>query len=442
MEMKKEDLKQKIMVAIDEKAQEIIDIGQDIFANPELGYKEFRTSEIVAKSLDKLGLNVTRGLGITGVAARLDGSAPGPNICVMGELDAVVCPGHPHADKTSGAAHACGHNGQVASMLGVAMGLVLSDAAKHLSGKITFLGVPAEEYVELEYRQKLRDEGKIQFFGGKQELLAQGFFDDVDMAIMIHMSSMGDGSKVSLGGTSNGFIGKLVKYKGVEAHAGGSPEVGVNALNAALLGLMAIHAQRETFRDTDHIRVHPIITKGGDLVNVIPADVRIETYVRGKTMEAIKDAGVKVNRAIRAGALAIGAEVDIQELPGYLPRMNCVELTDVCRENASSLVGDTFIKEGKHGAGSSDIGDLMHIMPAIHPSCAGADGAAHTERFSIKDPVDAYILPAKLMAATVVDLLWDGAGRAKSILDSFTPTYSKEEYFANWNEVLNSPEER
>lgn len=438
MEMEKEELRRKIIEAIDDRAEEIIGIGQDIFAHPELGYKEFRTSDIVANALQKLGLSVTRGLGITGVAARLKGKAGRPNVCVMGELDAVVCPGHPHADKISGAAHACGHNGQVASMIGAAMGLVLGGAAEFLSGQVTFLGVPAEEFVELEYRQKLREEGKIEFFGGKQELLAKGFFDDVDMAMMIHMGSLGEHNKVNLGGTSNGFIGKLVKYKGLEAHAGGAPDLGVNALNAALLGLMAIHAQRETFKDDDHIRVHPIITKGGDLVNVVPADVRMETYVRGKSMEAIKGASVKVNRALRAGAMAIGAEVTIEELPGYLPRLNCAEFTEVFGANASALVGDGFIQQGRHGSGSSDIGDLMHIMPAIHPTCGGAEGAAHSERFSIKDPVDAYILPAKLMALTVVDLLWDNAETAKGILGSFSPAFTKDGYFANWNEVLAS----
>jgi metal-dependent amidase/aminoacylase/carboxypeptidase family protein len=164
----------------------------------------------------------------------------------------------------------------------------------------------------------------------------------------------------------------------------------------------------------------------------------METYVRGKTMEAIKSASVKVNRALRAGAMAIGAEVSIEKLPGYLPRLNCAEFTEVFGANASALVGDAAIQQGKHGSGSSDIGDLMHIMPAIHPTCGGAEGGAHSERFSIKDPVDAYILPAKLMALTVVDLLWDNAEKAKSIIGSFKPVFTKEEYFANWNEVLAS----
>ena len=117
----------------------------------------------------------------------LSSGKDGPNLCIMGELDAVVCPGHPYADPLTGAAHACGHNGQVASMIGSAIGLVDSGAMKYLSGKVTFLGVPAEEYVEVEYRQKLRKEGKIQFLGGKQELLAQGFFDNVDTVSYTHL---------------------------------------------------------------------------------------------------------------------------------------------------------------------------------------------------------------------------------------------------------------
>ncbi len=434
--MTKEDLKKEIVAKIDEKSKEIIEIGQDIFAHPELGYKEHRTSALVKKTFDSMGLSSRTELAITGVSAKVDCAKPGPNVCIMGELDAVVCPGHRYADPATGAAHACGHNGQVASMLGVAMGIVSTCARDHLSGAITFLGVPAEEYVELEYRQKLAREGRISFFGGKQQLLKEGFFDDIHMAMMCHMGSFTGPAKVTVGGTSNGFVGKLVKYKGKEAHAGASPETGVNALNAAMLGFMSIHVQRETFKDQDHIRVHPIITKGGDLVNVIPADVRMETYVRGRTMESIKDASAKVNRAIQAGAYAVGAEVEIQEIPGYLPRRNCPGFDKVFRENAAALLGRMAVEEGQHGSGSSDIGDLMHLMPAIHPSCGGAIGAGHSQDFMIADPVEAYIVPAKLMAMTLVDLLWDDASKAREIIRGYAPEMTKQEYFAMWDEAL------
>ena len=120
----------------------------------------------------------------------------------------------------------------------------------------------------------------------------------------------------------NGFVAKTARYIGRAAHAGGMPHKGINALNAAQIGLMAINALRETFRDEDSIRVHPIITQGGSQVNVIPADVRLETFVRGKTVEAIVDAANKVDRALRAERLLSGAKVEIETWPGYMP-MKC-----------------------------------------------------------------------------------------------------------------------
>src|SRR5204862_6852824 len=140
--------------------------------------------------------------------------------------------------------------------------------------------------------------------------------------MMIHTTSQPEFRKAGVSASNNGCIVKTVRYIGRASHAGGAPHLGVNALYAAQIGLAAINAIRETFRDDDSIRVHPIITHGGRQVNVIPADVRLETYVRGKTVEAILDANVKVDRALRAGALALGAQVDIETLPGYMP-MRC-----------------------------------------------------------------------------------------------------------------------
>ena len=95
----------------------------------------------------------------------------------------------------------------------------------------------------------------------------------------------------------------------------------------------------ETFRDEDSIRVHPIITHGGSQVNVIPGEVRIETYVRGKTVEAILDANRKVDRALRAGALALGAQVEIETLPGYIPLFNHMGMKEYFKANAGALLG-------------------------------------------------------------------------------------------------------
>ena len=432
----KEEIKHSVIKAIDARRDEIIALGADIFRHPELGYKEHRTAGLVEEKFKELGLNYRSGIALTGVKATLAGNGARPKVCVMGELDAVVCPGHPNADPTTGAAHSCGHNAQVAAMVGVAMGLVDSGAMAHLDGAVDFFAVPAEEYVEIEFREKLRREGKIRFLGGKQELIALGELADVDLAMMCHLGASGE-KRVTVNGSSNGFIGKLIRYIGREAHAGGAPHLGINALNAAMLGLMGIHANRETFRDEDHIRVHPIITRGGDLVNIIPADVRMETYVRGKTMDAIIDANMKVTRALEAGALAVGAMVDITDIPGYLPRLNDQTFSDLFKANVAPLVGgEQYVGDEGHGAGSTDMGDVSHLMPALHPHIGGTEGAGHSEDFRITDEELAYIVPAKAMALTVVDLLWDGAALAKQIVAGYKPVYTRESYLAMWDKLL------
>lgn len=427
-------LKNNVCAEIDRRRERIIEIGTFLFENPELGYKEVKAARLVADEFRTLGLNPREGIALTGVTAVMKGKESKVRLALLGELDAVVCPDHPNADKTTGAAHSCGHNAQVAGMLGAAMGLKYAGAMEHLSGDIVLMGVPAEEYVEIEYRQRLLEQGKISFLGGKQEFLALGEFEEIDLCMMFH-TSPGKEQKIAVGGTSNGFVGKLIKYKGKEAHAGGAPHAGVNALNAAMLGMMAIHAQRETFKDDDHIRVHPIITKGGDLVNIIPADVRMETYVRGAKIEGIMDASKKVDRALRAGAMAVGAEVEIIQLPGYLPRVNEEVMSELFRKNAETLVGPQFVGDSGHGSGSSDIGDISHIMPTIHPYIGGAAGRGHASDFAIDDEELAYIIPAKAMAMTIIDLMANGAEKALEAKANFKPIYTRDSYIKMWAEL-------
>lgn len=433
--MNKQAMKDRLCAAIDARRDEIIAIGSKIFEKPELGYKEEFAASVVQDTFKDLGLEYRSGIALTGVRAEMKGKDSKVKVAVLGELDAVVCPEHPHADPLTGAAHSCGHNAQVAGMLGVAMALKDTGLMAELHGDVAFMAVPAEEFVELEYRNKLRNEGKIKFLGGKQELIALGEFDDIDLTMMFHSSSGREG-KIGIGGGSNGFIGKLIKYIGKEAHSGGAPHLGTNALNAAMLGLMSIHAQRETFQDKDHIRVHPIITKGGDLVNIVPADVRMETYVRGMEMDAIIDASHKVDRALQAGAMAVGAEVEIVQLPGYLPRYQANALNDIFYHNAVALVGEDEVALGGHGGGSSDIGDVSAIMPTIHPYVGGMTGRGHASDYAVADPELAYIVPTKLMAMSLVDLLVDAAAGVIQCQQDFTPVYTKESYLQMWEDLL------
>jgi metal-dependent amidase/aminoacylase/carboxypeptidase family protein len=204
-----------------------------------------------------------------------------------------------------------------------------------------------------------------------------------------------------------------------------------------MLGLTAIDMQRETFKDSDNIRIHPIITKGGDLVNIVPADVRVETYVRGKNVPAILAACKKVDRSLKAGALAFGAEVDIRTLPGYLPNSNEPDVTEFHRKNLASLVGDEAVKVStEHSTGSTDMGDISALMPAIHAYSGGVTGQGHTKDYVIVDPYVAYVVPAKAMAMTAIDLLVNGAAEGLRIKGQFKPLFNKESYLKMWEEAV------
>jgi amidohydrolase len=426
----KDDVKRAVCQAIDDNGERIVALGESIRRNPELGFKEFKTARLVEETLGSLGLAARSGLAVTGVRADARGARPGPTFALLGELDGLVVAGHPIADAETGAAHACGHNAQIAGLLGAAMGLLGARALDHLAGRVVFFAVPAEEYGDVEWRVQQSRAGKLEFLGGKPELLRLGHFDDVDLAMMIHTTPQPEMKKAGLAASNNGCIVKTVRYVGRASHAGGAPHMGINALYAANVGLSAINAIRETFRDDDSIRVHPIITHGGSQVNVIPAEVRIETYVRGKTVKAILDANKKVDRAFRAGALALGAQVEIETLPGYLPLFNEAEMAHLFKANAVAVLGADQVTEIGHRSGSTDMGDISHLMPTLHPYMGGASGSGHGADFAIADPKLAYIEPAKQLALMAVDLLWGDADAARGILKNWTPRMTKEEYLA------------
>ena len=426
----RDDVKRAVCEAIDRQSEKIVAVGDTIRKNPELGFKEFKTSRLVEDTMREIGLQPKGGLAITGVRGEARGKKDGPTFALLGELDALVVAGHPVADPQTGAAHACGHNAQVASMLGAAMGLVGAKAFEHLAGRVVFFAVPAEEYGDVAWRVEQARAGKLEFLGGKPELLRLGHFDDVDMAMMIHLTPQREYKKAGLAASNNGCIVKTVRYMGRASHAGGAPHMGINALYAAQIGLAAINAIRETFKDEDSIRVHPIITHGGSQVNVIPADVRIETYVRGKSVEAILDANVRVDRALKAGALALGAQVEIETLPGYLPLFNHDGMGKYFVANASARLGAENVTQMGHRSGSTDMGDISHVMPTLHPYIAGSSGSGHGADYTITDPKLAYIENAKQLALMAVDMLWDDAQSAKEIIGAFKPRLSREAYLA------------
>ncbi len=399
-----------------------------IWENPETGYKEVKTSKYMEKVFTDLGYDIVKADDITGFYTVLDTGVKGPEILVLAELDALICKAHPDADKTTGAVHVCGHAAQCAALVGVAAALKDKIVTKDLCGRIRLCVVPAEELIEVEYRSELVKQGKIKYLGGKTEFLRRGYFDGVDLAFMVHTTNV-ENFCVNQGGV--GCIVKKIIYKGKSAHAGGSPWSGVNALYAASQGLNAINAIRETFKESDIIRVHPIMTAGGDAVNAIPHQAVIESYVRGSNFEGMIDANKRVNRALCGAALSIGANVEIQDMPGYAPYKNDVGMIEIAKQALSKVYPEQeFVDTGVISSGSTDMGDLSCVMPMIHPYASGATGATHGSDYFINDFDSACIKSAVWQISMLKLLLENGGERAISIKNSYKPLFkTKEDYF-------------
>ena len=427
-----EELKKLACETIEKRKKEIVGLAQQVLANPEAGFRETKTAQLVAQKFQELGIKHQGGLALTGLKGRIPGGAgPGPTVAVIGELDSLVVTEHPHADPETGAAHACGHHCQIGMMLGAAMGLLTPEVLSQLSGEIVPFAVPAEEFIEVEQRLEMREQGKLEFLGGKQELIRLGEFDDVDIAMMCHTASDMGERKFAMGGTSNGHVVKFVRYTGVGAHAGSMPHKGVNALNAASFAIQAINALRETHRADDTVRIHGIMTKGGEAVSAVPSDVRLEWRVRSSTPKMVVENSAAVDRCFRAGALAVGASVNITTIPGYLPMRHDTKLQEIFRRTAVDLLGERFtlvMPARRNRGGSTDMGDLSHLIPACHPYAAGAVGPGHSKEYIITDYESAVIVPAKIMAMVVIDLLADGARRAKEIKANHRPLMTKQAY--------------
>jgi amidohydrolase len=401
----------------------ILETEAYLWKHPAPGYREWEASQYLGERLEQMGCKLTYAQDIPGFVTQIETGRPGPCVLVLAELDSLIVPGHPDALE-NGAVHACGHHAQGAALVGLAAALTQPGALDGLSGSIRLCAVPAEELIETSWRETLRQKGTIRYFGGKIEFMHRGLFDGVDLAFMVHASNLGSLAFMIEKG-SNGCVVKNICYEGVSAHAGGAPHEGVNALYAANVGLQAINALRETFRDEKHVRVHPIITKGGDAVNAIPAQVCMESYVRACDVETILQVNTRVNRALAASAAALGANVVLSDRAGYTPLVNDVNLMavahtamlDVC-DAKECAIADTW------NTGCTDMGDVSAVMPAIHAYVGGAAGTGHGADFRIEDRELACVKSAQFQAALLCRLLGNDAQEAIRIVRQSKPRFA------------------
>lgn len=438
-----DDTEQRIIQLIDANREKIISFAEDIQAHPESGYEETRTAAKTADFLRYLGYKVTEGLALTGVSGEADMNpetrtekksasdfAPktGSNITVIGEMDAIGCRTHPKADPTTGVAHACGHHAQMAAMIGTAIAMADPAVREKMSGSLTFMAVPAEEYIDADKRLRLKEKG-IQFCCGKSELIRTGAFDKTDIAMTTHVHMVPVEEDFYLGNPAcNGYTAERVTVRGKAAHGAIDPWNGVNALSITTSAINMMGMMRETFREEDHVRLHNVIRKAGDVINSVPDEAVVETKVRAASLNKIKEIMDMMNRAYDGAAYAFGGKIEREVLQGYMPIIPR-KADDVLKEAAEELELDyRIVKDGDFNNACTDVGDLSHLLPVVNFTFRGFEGKLHGTDFRITDPEKAYILPAKLTALTLYKLLKDNGRKAEEITSNFKPYFSKDEY--------------
>lgn len=418
---------QRILRLIDVHKDQIIAFAEDIAAHPEPGYEEFCTAGKTAEVLKNLGYKVTEHLARTGVKGTKS-VKEGPSLTVIGELDAIGCHSHPNANPVTGVAHACGHHAQMAAMIGCAIAMADPDVQKCLAGTVNFLAVPAEEYIDADKRTRLKKEG-IEFCCGKSEMIRTGVFDDTDIALTTHVHMVPVEEDFYLGNPAcNGYSAERITVRGKAAHGAIDPWNGVNALSITTSAIQMMGLMRETFREEDHVRLHNVIRKAGDVINSVPDEAIVETKVRAASLDKICEITDMVNRAYAGSAYAFGGKIEMEKLQGYMPIIP--RAADNALIEAADDLGLNYrtVQKGDFNNACTDVGDLSHLVPVVNFTFKGFEGKLHGADFKITDPEKAYILPAKLLALTVYKLLKNGGQEAKKITKSYTPVFNKESY--------------
>lgn len=381
-------IKREAVRRIDEVAASLVDVSHQIHDHPEENFEEFFASELLTRTANSHGLAVDLNMfGCeTGFAAD---AGSGPTVCIMSEYDALPEIGH-----------GCGHNVIAAAGLGAAIGL--AHVAASAGGRLRYLGTPAEEGG-----------------GGKLVMAQNGALTDVDVAMMVHSA---DADLTSIDAIALQQL--VVDYHGLASHAAAAPHEGRNALDAAVLGYMAVAALRQHILPTE--RIHGIFLRGGDKPNIVPHDASTQWYVRSDTMTTLHSLKPRVLAALESGAHACGCTMTHEwQGTAYADMITNNALAALYIDNSAHL--GRHVTQPHHGhrvVGSTDMGNISHLVPSIHPMIASATPGTsiHTVEFqkqSISAMADKAVIDgAKAMAMTAIDY-WTSPSIQSAIRDEF-----------------------
>jgi len=375
------DLTARIDAQLERERTALIDLSQRIHAHPEILFQEVQASTWLADALEARGFRVERGVGglPTAFKAELAGRGPGPTIAVLCEYDALP-----------GMGHACGHN--VIATMGAGAGFALAPLMADLPGRLVVLGTPAEEGG-----------------GGKVLLLNAGVLDDVDAAVMIHPWLANQSAMPLLASTRWD-----VTFHGRPAHAALAPHLGINALDAVRLAFAGIDALRQQVRPD--VRIHGIVTHGGDAPNVIPERAALKLVARSADGAYLLDElAPRIEQVFAGAALMTGARAEVVPAPIQYREMRFNAPLEAAFERQVARLGRPLTPVDVHaGTGSSDIGNLSQALPSLHGLLAIDDVAlpppARWARAAASPRGDATVIDgAAVLAGMAAELLGDPA---------------------------------
>lgn len=363
-------------------------IADDLFKNPELGYKEFHTSQTVETEIlqiyPKANINHFSGTGL-----RVDfKNGSNKTIAIIAELDSLYQPGHFAANPETGAAQACGHFTQVTTALSIINTLVKSNSINNFGANLAFIFTPAEEYVDLSYRKQLKKEGKISFFGGKQEAIKLGIFDDIDYCISTHaIGEDFDKRTVEIDCNLAGFNFEYFDFRGKASHAGFAPEAGINVENIANLFTTALAYLRQSVKNPNQIRYNPVMISQNEMsINVIPEHIQMGTDLRYFDHNYALELQNKFINAATGCAHALGGKVEIEKQIGYLPLIQSESMNQrVKTVFANTPEIEDIIENRGYVMAAGDIGDISFLMPTIQIGYGGFTGTIHGKDFKLVD---------------------------------------------------------
>ena len=380
--MAQDALKKEVASIVDGMQAELLALSHAIHGEPELALEEHKAAARLTSAIESRNIAVQRGaFGLETAYVSEFGKSSGPNIAILSEYDALP-----------GVGHACGHNIIATSGLGAAMALAKLGAK--LPGRVRYLGTPAEER-----------------YGGKELMAREGAFDGTDAAMMMHPSN------VNLITMPCIAISEVeVTYYGRAAHASAMPYRGLNALDAVVTAYQSIAQLRQHIRGTE--RIHGIITEGGLAANIVPERASCRFYVRGADIHELAELKKRVQACFEAGATATGCRADIKwGKSDYLDMKTNWPMAESFKRNAETLEREFFsLAELPPGyAGSTDMGNVSHRVPSIHPMLAVAPPSviihnAEFARWAASEQGDAAVLDgAKALAFTALDLMSDAS---------------------------------